>query len=190
MNFYISDLHFGHGNILKFDGRPWFNTQEMEEDLIARWNAKVSKSDHVFILGDFCWGLADMWRRILPKLNGFKHLIKGNHDLVKMPADIRKMFASVSDYKEVKDNGRLICMSHYPMLAYKHDSDPNTYMLYGHVHNTFEYRAMLAAIGAYKDLVFKETKGTFPYQGNLYNCWGGFFNWTPATLDEIIARGR
>ena len=38
MNYYISDLHLGHKNILKFDSRPYDTTEEMEFDLISRWN--------------------------------------------------------------------------------------------------------------------------------------------------------
>ena len=29
MNYYISDLHFGHKNVLKFDNRPYFTLTEM-----------------------------------------------------------------------------------------------------------------------------------------------------------------
>lgn len=42
MNRYISDLHFGHANILKFDNRPFRNTEEMETALIENWNSTVS----------------------------------------------------------------------------------------------------------------------------------------------------
>ena len=56
MNRYISDLHFGHANILKFDNRPFRNTEEMETALIENWNSTVSAGDITYILGDFCWG--------------------------------------------------------------------------------------------------------------------------------------
>ena len=41
MNFYISDLHFGHKNIINFDNRPYFTVREMEDALIANWNSVV-----------------------------------------------------------------------------------------------------------------------------------------------------
>lgn len=54
MNYYISDTHFGHANIINFDKRPFKNTEEMERELISRWNSVVTSADTTYILGDFC----------------------------------------------------------------------------------------------------------------------------------------
>lgn len=56
MNRYISDLHFGHANILKFDNRPFRNTEEMETALIENWNSTVSAGDTTYILGGLLLG--------------------------------------------------------------------------------------------------------------------------------------
>ena len=40
-NFYIADTHLGHKNILKYDNRPFFTTEEMDNELVERWNAAV-----------------------------------------------------------------------------------------------------------------------------------------------------
>ena len=53
MNFYISDLHIGHANCLAFDNRPFKDVEEMNSEIIKRWNAVVSNDDHIYILGDF-----------------------------------------------------------------------------------------------------------------------------------------
>lgn len=90
MNRYISDLHFGHANILKFDNRPFRNTEEMETALIENWNSTVSAGDTTYILGDFCWGKEPDWKRIVPLLNGNKVLIRGNHDLKEMTSSLKK----------------------------------------------------------------------------------------------------
>ena len=55
LKFYISDLHFGHKNILAFDNRPFFTLSEMEETLINNWNNRATKNDEVYILGDMFW---------------------------------------------------------------------------------------------------------------------------------------
>ena len=50
--FYISDLHFGHKNILGFDNRPFVDIEQMNNELIRRWNSVVSDGDVVYVLGD------------------------------------------------------------------------------------------------------------------------------------------
>lgn len=55
MKFYISDLHFGHKNILTFDNRPFFTLAEMEQTIISNWNNRVEKNDEVYVLGDMFW---------------------------------------------------------------------------------------------------------------------------------------
>ena len=53
MNYYISDMHLGHKNVLKFDSRPFQSVEEMNEALIINWNRKVTDEDDVWVLGDF-----------------------------------------------------------------------------------------------------------------------------------------
>ena len=47
MNLYISDLHFGHTNIIRFDHRPFADVEEMDWMLINFWNNRVQPEDHV-----------------------------------------------------------------------------------------------------------------------------------------------
>ena len=47
MVYYISDLHFGHANIIKLCNRPFSDVNEMNEALIANWNNKVTNGDTV-----------------------------------------------------------------------------------------------------------------------------------------------
>ena len=51
--FFTSDLHLGHANVITYDNRPFSSVEEMDEELIRRWNAKVGKGDVVYVLGDF-----------------------------------------------------------------------------------------------------------------------------------------
>ena len=52
MNYYIADLHFSHRNIIQFDKRPYQTIEQMNNDLIKRWNDVVTDRDDVYVLGD------------------------------------------------------------------------------------------------------------------------------------------
>ena len=57
MNLYISDLHFGHKNVILFEHRPFSDVDTMDHCLIQRWNSRVSADDDVYIVGDFCYSI-------------------------------------------------------------------------------------------------------------------------------------
>ena len=50
--FFTSDHHFGHTNILKFCNSPFNSIEQMNEELIKRWNEKIGPDDEVYHLGD------------------------------------------------------------------------------------------------------------------------------------------
>lgn len=78
--FLISDMHFGHENIIRYENRPFNNADEMDEAMICNWNNTVGASDEVFILGDVSFHNEEKTAGILNRLNGRKVLILGNHD--------------------------------------------------------------------------------------------------------------
>lgn len=183
-NFYISDLHFDHKNVIKFDSRPFFTLEEMNKTLINNWNSVVAKDDTVYILGDFCWSKEDRWIEIMKQLNGNKQLIKGNHCLKKMSPKLRAMFQDVKDYKEITDSGKHVCMSHFPMMFYKSAWNPDNYMLCGHVHTTRENDLLEQWTEMLRNT---KTDSSYSY-GNIINvgCMMPWMGYTPRTLDEIL----
>ena len=188
--FYISDLHFRHFNVIRFDNRPWNNTEDMEKDMIDNWNSVVDKGDDVYVLGDIIWSAKEEeWIEILNKLNGNIHLILGNHDLRRMSQQLRKKFASVSDYKEVKDNGKRVLLSHYPMPCYRGDYSDTIIHLYGHLHTTIEEDFMEHL----RDYIPRnDNRGMSRHRCNFYNvgCMLSYMNYTPRTLDEILEANK
>ena len=135
MIYYTSDLHLFHYNIIRLCNRSYNTVEEMNGDLIKRWNIKVGPNDDVYILGDIVFKYADIneVKEMLKKLNGKKHLIRGNHDKFLNQLNWRDYFESLDVYKEINDNGRMVCLFHYPIEEWN-GYYRNSYMLYGHVH--------------------------------------------------------
>lgn len=78
--FFTADQHFGHSSIIKFCHRPFAHADEMDEEMIKRWNEVVSYGDEVYVLGDFSFGGKNFIRNILRRLHGRKYLCVGSHD--------------------------------------------------------------------------------------------------------------
>jgi len=78
--FVISDTHFNHKNIIEYTGRPFKTVEEMNKEMIKRWNNEVGKDDLVIHLGDFALGSKEEIKELKNRLNGIILLIRGNHD--------------------------------------------------------------------------------------------------------------
>ena len=113
--FLVSDTHFGHVGVCRFTGpdgvtklRPWDSPEEMDEEMVRRWNERVRPNDKVYHLGDVVIN-----RRALPtmaRLNGDKVLIRGNHDIFR-DDEYREYFRDLRAY-DVLDG---MIMSHIPL---------------------------------------------------------------------------
>ena len=73
MNYFTSDLHLGHRNIIRLCNRPFATIEEMDETLIRNWNAKVTNGDTVYILGDLLFRNEKPAEEYLKQLKGKKH---------------------------------------------------------------------------------------------------------------------
>jgi len=114
--FITSDQHFDHPNIIKYCERPYESVEEMNEDLILRWNSVVSEGDVVYILGDYHWNTSkpNRVRDFMNRLNGIKILIIGNHDRVKHIQGFNLGFSAVLEEATIKVGKRKYLLSHYP----------------------------------------------------------------------------
>lgn len=182
MNYFTSDLHFGHKNCLAFDNRPFNTIEKHDQTLINNWNDTVGIDDDVYILGDISWYNSTNTIEIFKQLNGNKHLIRGNHDskLLKN-RELRNLFIEICDYKELDlGNGKIVVLSHYPIPCFKNHYY-GSYHLYGHVHTGFEHNMMLN--------VKRQMEELYTVPCNMFNvgCMLPYMNYTPRTLEEIIA---
>ena len=105
-------MHFGHSNVIRFDGRPFTDVDQMNEALIRNWNERVTPDDTVYVIGDGFFKGEEMSVNIIRQLNGHKRLIRGNHDRVK--GRLRFYWESIKDYDEIKDGDHRVILSHYP----------------------------------------------------------------------------
>ena len=131
--FFISDTHFGHENILKYDNRPFATIEEHDQALMNNINSVVEPGDTLWHLGDVAWSQKSYeWFFENLKEEIYLKLIRGNHDnRGSLP------FFLPQDVAEIKVNGHKIFLSHYPHLSW-----PNRYHgalhLFGHVHGNLQ----------------------------------------------------
>jgi calcineurin-like phosphoesterase family protein len=161
---FISDLHFGHANILKFnpETRPFSTIEEMDEAIIARWQEQVASNDTVYILGDMFFHKAAKSISIMKRLPGRKHIILGNHDkVIRDDHDLLDMFASASEYKEIKIGGRKIVMFHFPIWEWN-AMHYGSYQLHGHTHGNFTHPGRCVDVGV--DGPLSKDLGLVPFE--------------------------
>ena len=113
--FLTSDTHFGHTGVCRFMGpdgvtklRPWDNADEMDDEMVRRWNETVRPNDKVYHLGDVVINRKAL--KTLHRLNGDKILIKGNHDIFRLE-EYAPFFRDVRGYHVM--NGMIL--SHIPL---------------------------------------------------------------------------
>lgn len=182
MNYFISDLHFGHKNVLAFDNRPFKDIETHDMELMNRWNDAVGYDDDVYILGDISWYSPSKTIEIYENLNGIKHLIIGNHDEKMLKnRELRSLFVEITHYKKIRDdNNPPIILCHYPIPCF----DQHLYgafHLYGHVHNSFEWNIT--------ERTRYELENLYDKKCYMYNvgCMMPYMDYTPRTLEDIIA---
>ena len=182
-NYYISDLHLGHTNCLEFDNRPFHTCEEQDKVITENWNKIVTPKDHVYILGDVSWYKRDKTQELLGCLNGHKHLIIGNHDrdILKWN-EVIELFDEVCHYKELKDEGKHVVLSHYPIPCFNRHHY-GAYHFYGHVHVSTEYDMMKE--------IQKQMVELYDKPCNMFNVGVmiPYMDYTPRTLKEIDEKG-
>ena len=141
--YFTSDLHLSHRNIIKYVNRPFAHADEMNEEIIQRWNKTVTNNDIIFCLGDVAFEKdRNKLEWMLGRLNGEKHLIWGNHDKLLKTIKWSKYFQTATDMRIVnippesnEGKGQRIVLCHYAFRVWD-QSHHGTWNLYGHSHGT------------------------------------------------------
>jgi calcineurin-like phosphoesterase family protein len=161
-NFFTSDTHFGHKNIIKghsWGFRDFSSVDEMNETIISNWNSKVKQNDTVYHLGDFAFCDPET---IIKRLNGNIYFIVGSHDKV-MWKYKHLLIGNMLPLVNIKINNQFITLCHYNMRVWD-KSHYNTFHLYGHSH------------GGLNNLDL----------GKAYDVGVDTNNFTPVSFDEIV----
>lgn len=190
MDYFISDTHFFHENVIRFDNRPFTCIEEMNAKIRDWWNNTVSSKDRVYILGDFIWlpPSNPEYIKFTRSLNGRKVLIKGNHDNTeKFSHDLKNCFEDICQRKEIKLNKKHIILDHYPQMIYRHDTDSNVFHFHGHTHITSEQDWVEKWTRA---LIFNRGMGQPTGQIINVGCMIPYMNYIPRTMEEIIEAGK
>lgn len=190
MIWFTSDHHFGHVNVIKYCDRPFESVEEMDEEMVDRWNSVVAEKDEVFYLGDFTLqggGVADSYfRRLNGKItvlaNLWHHDKRWLRDLayVSMAQTTGSIYGAtgymsrwgavhtipavwVLEYSRMEDYPLAIVMSHYPFAEWdrKH---------YGAIH------------------LHGHSHGNYPDEGRMMDVGVDSHSFFPVSLDTILAR--
>lgn len=102
----------------------------MNLELIYRWNSRVGPNDRVFHLGDFSMGPKVLRPNYLAALNGYKILIRGNHDA---PEDVMLK----AGFHEVYETYLYESPSHSPRILAHIPLGIHGNALCGHVHQAW-----------------------------------------------------
>jgi len=151
MYFFVADSHLGHYNILKYCNRPFNSIEEMDEEIIKRFNSVVSKDDIVIHAGDFTLKGKREAYKYVEQLNGQNIFLKGSHDYWLKGTKSHEIWE-----KKIEDMYIVVC--HYPLLSWPR-SHYGSIMLHGHCHGAIPSEGRRMDIGV-------DTNNFYPYSFN------------------------
>jgi len=191
---FTSDPHWGHNGVIKSCARPFCCKHSMNEKLIDNWNRAVHPKQRIFILGDMFYGGSPAFmRRTVARLNGYKVLVKGNHEPdpeVVASLGIDEVYLTVeATYRDWLGKELRILMRHIPdrVGAISHDLH-----LCGHVHEKWALSGNIINVGVDiwdyepKTLRFMvehadKRQGALPEQLSVDDAW-------EARSDQLVER--
>lgn len=168
IDYYYSDPHFGHANIVAFANRP-FTPATQTEELIRRYNSVVSEHNLVLWLGDCFFTDKSIAKDIMSQLYGRKGLVMGNHDRnTQWMIDVGFDFVAEHElYVGLPGVAERVKCCHFP---YDYTDGPSTpvnpkheYLLHGHTHSPIKR------------------------QGNMIHVGVDAWDWAPASAEAVAA---
>ena len=138
--FITSDPHFCHNQEFVWRPRGFNSVYEMNNEIIKRWNSIVQTDDEVFCLGDMMLNDDEEGLRCIKQLNGYIHLIRGNHDTNNRMLKYGRCWniCEISEGQFLDYKNYHFYLSHYPCLTSNYDDEKplkaKIISLCGHTH--------------------------------------------------------
>lgn len=131
--FLIANCQFGRSGIIRKNKRPFGNVQDMNEEMVQRWNAVVTENDTVIHLGNFAWDPTTA-EEMFDTLN-FKQLLL-------VPAEQDQAVLEMAQHQMLPDSVRVVnrifdqanmnaTFSYWPMYEWPM-KDKGHYLFYGY----------------------------------------------------------
>lgn len=139
-NWFTSDLHFYHDNIIKYCNRPYENVKEMNAAIFDELEL-LPAGDVLWVLGDVCMGGAEKAREVAKKLASLPVKIKiigGNHDRSKIKIfQENGLIEHPNGRHLIQLEGKKVSVGHFPAVE-----TPTQGVLYlcGHVHDAWVFQ--------------------------------------------------
>lgn len=141
MDYFSSDFHLGHANILKYDKREFQNITDHDWHIINMIKSTLTESDNFYYIGDWCLSSASLSERYMSEISstGAKlFFIKGNHDKLDTIKLYKKYGAFLGEQStvDILHEGKIypIVLNHFSMRIWNR-SHHGIYHLYGHSHD-------------------------------------------------------
>lgn len=130
---FISDPHFYHKSMAR--RRGFSDEHQMNEHIISKWNSVVRKKDTTYILGDIT--MEKNQYSILDRLNGYKKIVLGNHDMGNHVKHILPHVNSVAGMIKFRNRkyGN-IWLTHCPVYPQELEYRVK-WNIHGHIHDSY-----------------------------------------------------
>ena len=173
MQWFTSDWHLGHSNIIKYCNRPFANVDEQDKAILDNFFSVVKKGDTVYFLGDLSFHVRTIKDTLMTiAMAGIDfNVLVGNHDDADGIARFSKHRLQKNVYRmmDIEIDRQPVTLCHYPMLTFNR-SHHGAWQLYGHHHNGGFHRDLPAAV-----------------QGKRMNVGVDIHNFMPVSWDQVKA---
>ena len=179
---FVSDTHFHHSKLTedcpdRFEFfRHYKNIEEMDSDIITKWNEYVKPEDTVIFGGDFLMNtksseVYDEFWNLRNQLNGNIYFIRGNHDFI-----IQKKIKEITfyDYAVLHYNDKILFVQHKDYIE-------NRYFKAKESENGMNFENVI--------LIHGHTHSSEKYKNDMINiCWEAWYR--PVNAEEILNVNR